>query len=79
MYDDLGFRARARAQERQRLNLARLLLQPNVDLAILDESTSALDEENERTAYELATGVVLEDKAVFRIWSQNSTLSIVVT
>ncbi|CAE7587405.1 msbA, partial [Symbiodinium necroappetens] len=39
--------------ERQRLNLARLLLQPNVDLAILDESTSALDEENERTAYEL--------------------------
>ncbi|CAE7209179.1 unnamed protein product, partial [Symbiodinium sp. CCMP2456] len=40
-------------EERQRLNLARLLLQPHVDLAILDESTSALDEENERTAYEL--------------------------
>ncbi|CAE7247409.1 unnamed protein product [Symbiodinium sp. CCMP2592] len=40
-------------EERQRLNLARLLLQPNVDLAILDESTSALDEANERTAYEL--------------------------
>ncbi|CAE7603134.1 ABCC2 [Symbiodinium sp. CCMP2592] len=39
--------------ERQRLNLARLLLQPNVDLAIMDESTAALDEENERTAYEL--------------------------
>ncbi|CAE7206530.1 ABCC2 [Symbiodinium sp. CCMP2456] len=39
--------------ETQRLNLARLLLQPNVELAFMDESTAALDEENERTAYEL--------------------------
>ena len=39
--------------ERLRLNLARLLLRRGVGVAFLDESTSALDEENERTAYEL--------------------------
>ena len=39
--------------ERLRLNLARLLLRRGIDVAFLDESTSALDEENERTAYEL--------------------------
>jgi putative ATP-binding cassette transporter len=40
--------------EQQRLAFARLLLQPEpVQLAILDESTSGLDVENERRLYEL--------------------------
>lgn len=40
--------------EQQRLAFARLLLQPEpVELAILDESTSGLDVENERRMYEI--------------------------
>lgn len=39
--------------EQQRLAFARLLLRQNVALALLDESTSALDEENEARLYAL--------------------------
>lgn len=39
--------------EQQRLAFARLLLRENVALALLDESTSALDEENEARLYGL--------------------------
>lgn len=39
--------------EQQRLAFARLLLRDNVALALLDESTSALDEENEARLYGL--------------------------
>lgn len=42
--------------EQQRLAFARLLLRKNVALALLDESTSALDEENEARLYALMKG-----------------------
>ncbi|CAE7561009.1 unnamed protein product [Symbiodinium natans] len=49
----LDFQGILSGGEKQRLSFARLLLQPNVQLALLDEATSALDEENERIAYNL--------------------------
>lgn len=44
--------------EKQRLGFARLLLRPTVDFAILDESTSALDAQNEDIVYRLLAAKV---------------------